>query len=48
MTEPALRKMVAQLVGGDLVMLGAQSGRFVRALDPEVIIVQTQYGPEVV
>ena len=42
MTDQALRKMVAHLVGSDLEMLGIHSGRFVRALDPEVITVQTQ------
>ena len=42
MTDQALRRMVAHLVGCDLEMLGIHSGRFVRAFDPEVITVQTQ------
>ncbi len=42
MSDRALRRMVAHLVGSDLEMLGIHSGRFVRALDPEVITVQTQ------
>ena len=42
MADQSLRKMVAHLVGSDLEMLGIRSGRFVRALDPEVITVQTQ------
>ena len=42
MTDQALRKLVERLVGSSLEMLGIDTGRFVRALNPEVITVQTQ------